>query len=463
MGGWRIGSAGWRLSVAAVLAISVVAAGSGLPASGAAVVSADPGPAIAAPTGPAMRTASTSTATRSAAAAATARYTKRVSLSTRWKVSRKSYVQVRAVPAGVSCSLSAWRYRKVSGHRRYTSVRVTCSHPAQTGAWTVRVVDRRKPATRTRRVHWTYTAPTPPPRPPDGTVVLAPPTAVDATVDPASRASVLASVSAFPGQEAVDPGWTGSVASCAPGTTTPAFRAAVRARLNWHRNVVGLPDIPEDPAASAGAQKAALMMAAQGSLSHSPGPTWACYTAEGATAAGQSNLYLGRFGPRAISGYVDDPGANNAAAGHRRWILYPKLASFGTGDITGRSNALRVWDHSATRPAGLAYVAWPNAGFTPASTLPTSGRWSFSLPGSWSDGADFAAATVSVHGPSGPVPATIVSATAQGYGDNTLVFVVGPLGLAASGDSTFVVTVGNVAHRGAVRSYRYSVTVVAGA
>lgn len=453
MRGWRMGTTAWRVSAVAALALATF--GSGMPAGGAQL-----GPRAVGPAPVAARAAAATAA--HAAAAATPSHSKRVLLPTRWKVGRKAYVEVREVPAGVTCRLSSWRHRTYSGHRRYTSVRLTCAHPAQTGAWTVRLVDRRKPATRIRSVHWAYTAPTPPPPPPDGTVVLAPPTAVDATVDPASRTSVLASVAAFPAQDAVAAGWTGSVGTCTPGTTTTAFRAAVRDRLNWHRNIVGLPDIPENPTASAAAQKAALMMVAEGSLSHSPGSTWACYTAEGAAAAGQSNLYLGRSGPEAISGYVDDPGSNNSAVGHRRWILYPRLASFGTGDTSG-SNALHVWDHSAPRPAGLAFVAWPNAGYTPASTLPSSGRWSFSLPGAWGEGADFSAATVSVHGPSGAVPATVVSADAQGYGDNTLAFQVGPLGLATSGDSTFVVTVSGVSYQGTARSYRYSVTVVAGA
>jgi uncharacterized protein YkwD len=298
-----------------------------------------------------------------------------------------------------------------------------------------------------------------------GTVVdLQPPEPTDATVAAGSRASVLASMSALAAQERVDPGWTGSVGGCVPGQTSAAFKAAVRDRLNWHRNMVGLPDVPLSAANSARAQAAALMMSAQRALSHSPPPGWACYSATGASAAGQSNLHLGRFGPRAISGYVDDPGAGNRPVGHRRWILFPGLASVGTGDIPGgldlASNALHVFDHTPTR-AEVPFVAWPAAGYIPMSMLPGSRRWSFSLPGAWDRGADFSAATVVVQGPSQVLPVTVVSDEDRGYGDNTVVFEVPPLGLQPSSpDTTFTVTVANVRYRGATVGYRYRVTVL---
>src|SRR5205809_968253 len=38
-------------------------------------------------------------------------------------------------------------------------------------------------------------------------------------------------------------------------------------------------------------------------------------------AAGKSNIALGNAGPDAITAYIEDFGGNNAAAGHRRWIL----------------------------------------------------------------------------------------------------------------------------------------------
>lgn len=79
-----------------------------------------------------------------------------------------------------------------------------------------------------------------------------------------------------------------------------------------------------DDTYSAKAQAATLMMSVNRKLSHSPDSSWTCYTANGREGAGSSNLYLGVFGPSAISGYIRDPGSGNYFVGHRRWILYPQ-------------------------------------------------------------------------------------------------------------------------------------------
>ena len=97
------------------------------------------------------------------------------------------------------------------------------------------------------------------------------------------------------------------------------------------------------------AQAAALMMSVNGKLSHDPPSSWDCYSSDGKTGAGNSNLYLGVFGPDAISGYIYDPGSGNYPVGHRRWILYPQTKHMGTGDIPPvsgewKSNALWVFD-----------------------------------------------------------------------------------------------------------------------
>jgi hypothetical protein len=125
-------------------------------------------------------------------------------------------------------------------------------------------------------------------------------------------------------------------------------------------------------------------MSAQGSLSHTPPTNWACYTTNGAEAAGKSNIGLGADGPGVIDLYVDDPGSGgNAAVGHRRWILYPPTKIMGTGSIPGTggwaANALWVIGGTGSRPAQPAWVAWPPQGFIPYQILPkNSQRWSFS-------------------------------------------------------------------------------------
>ena len=97
--------------------------------------------------------------------------------------------------------------------------------------------------------------------------------------------------------------------------------------------MAGLGTVTESAIYSQRNQDAAVMMAAEGSLSHTPVGGWSCYTADGATAAGRSNLALGLSGVGAIDAYMQDFGANNTGVGHRRTMLYPQVQEMGTGDV----------------------------------------------------------------------------------------------------------------------------------
>lgn len=258
--------------------------------------------------------------------------------------------------------------------------------------------------------------------------------------------------------------WTGSVAGCNPGTTNLDHQQAVIARINYYRALVDLPPV----SLLAGApvtqsQAAALMMSANNALSHTPPASWLCYSADGATGAGNSNIALGASGVAAVDLFMVDSGAGNTAVGHRRWLLFPPRAQMATGDTTGSNtstprpaNAIYVFGPSNTRPATPSGVAWPPAGFVPYQNLPAgSNRWSFSFPG-----ANFAGATVSVTGPGGALPVTI-EPLASGFGDNTIVFR--PTGVdygQPSGDAVYTVTVGGITGSGVPSSITYTVTVI---
>ena len=268
----------------------------------------------------------------------------------------------------------------------------------------------------------------------------------------------------------VPSGYNGDPATCTPGTTTTAFKLAVRDRVNWYRNMVGLPDVQLDLAASDDLQQTAMMMAAQGDLDHSPDENWACHTDLGATGAANSNLALGMHGPDAITGYVDDRGQYNTSVGHRRWILNPKLPKIATGDAYAQwnwrktSNALRViWPEQAQRPDDVDYVAWPSAGYVPHGALPHgSDRWSFSLSrDSWSASApDFSGAQVVVTTASGDITPQVVSSTDR-YADNTLVWEMPDIAAAPDGPDRFYrVTVTDVLVDGVKKNYSYVVTLI---
>ena len=267
-------------------------------------------------------------------------------------------------------------------------------------------------------------------------------------------------------------GWTGSYSSgdsgaaSVAGTTAAAFKDAVVLRINALRALAGVPaGITLLDTYSVKDQQAALMMSVNNALSHNPPSSWLCYTTDGAAAAGNSNLAIGNSGPRAITfGYIADPGSNNAAAGHRRWLLYPQTQLMGTGDVPASgsfntANATWVIDSHFSDPRPTTrtpYVAWPAAGYMPAPLI--FPRWSFSYPG-----ADFSHATVTLTR-DGATVATVLETLSPGAGENTLVWVYGGLDSnttatpAVTTDSVFHVVVGNVVINGSAQSFTYDVT-----
>ncbi len=259
--------------------------------------------------------------------------------------------------------------------------------------------------------------------------------------------------------ENVPSGWTGSHNPCKVGTTTAAFREAVLKRINYFREMSGIPAVTGFLTDyNRKAQAAALMMSANGALSHDPPSNWKCYSADGDEGAGSSNLYLGVYGPAAISGYVYDPGSGNYPVGHRRWILYPQTQYMGTGDIPPVSgywsaNALWVFDLDnmwGPRPATRdEFVAWPPKGYVPRQVVYP--RWSFSYPG-----ANFSSTSVAVTRGGKPVSVS-VSPVVNGYGENTIVWELGES--LPSGEVVYTVSLQNVKIDSVNRNFSYQVMI----
>jgi len=258
----------------------------------------------------------------------------------------------------------------------------------------------------------------------------------------------------------VSMGWSGDLGACRPGETSQAFRDAVLRRINYFRAMAGVPTVKLNAEYNRKAQAAALMMSANDQLSHSPPGNWRCYSAEGAQAAGSSNLCLGLMGWDAIRLYMLEGGL----VGHRRWILYPRTRQMGSGDIppaqgNWAANALWVFDQGAwqTRPRVRdEFVAWPPPGYVPYQVI--NDHWSLSYPG-----ADFSAATVSMSSGFSAIR-TVVDAPFGGYGENTLVWIPqveteGGLWPRPTADTSFRVDVRNVNVGGQVRDFAYTVIV----
>lgn len=240
-------------------------------------------------------------------------------------------------------------------------------------------------------------------------------------------------------------GWTGSVAGCVAGSPSDTALNANLAAVNLFRKMQQLPPVTLNAAYNRGAQAAALIMHAQGALSHGPTPAWACFTPEGAVGAGRSNLYLGVTGASAIWGYMTDPGASNTAVGHRRWIIHPGATSMGVG-MTDHSHALWVIGDSWSSASEPQWLAWPTAGHFPAWLEP-EGRWSL---GTSDNATSFRQARVRVDGPQGPMKVT-AHEPVEGYAMNTLVWQVDglPQAGAMEKDSRYRVTVEGVTRAGA--------------
>ena len=278
------------------------------------------------------------------------------------------------------------------------------------------------------------------------------------TVSPTVRSSVVTFYeNVYLPPFSVPIGWTGNPATCAAGSTSQDYIDASFDLINFYRAMVELPPVANDTSKNAASQEAALMMSVNNSLSHNPPMGWQCYTSAGATAAGNSNLALGAAGPRAIDLYIRDPGSGNSAVGHRRWILHPPRSSFGIGSVGGATrdaNALWVFAGTTSRPP-TDIVAWPPRGFIPFRLVYP--RWSFSLNSA--PGANFSSASVSMQENGVPIVLNIVSSSANGYGDNTLVWE--PSGLvfsAGQADRVFDIVVSNVSNSGqSVYSYRVTV------
>ena len=101
-------------------------------------------------------------------------------------------------------------------------------------------------------------------------------------------------------------------------------------------------------------------------------------------------------------------------------------------------------------------MAWPPQGYIPYQVVPkNSKRWSFSY-----SGAIFTNASV-VMQRSGTNVTLALEAQAQGYGDNTIVWVTqGVPTTAPAADVTYSVTVSNVMVSGTARVFNYNVTII---
>ncbi len=157
---------------------------------------------------------------------------------------------------------------------------------------------------------------------------------------------------------------------------------------NFIRWLAGLQPIEADPALNDLAQHGAVLMAANGSLSHSPEKPADMsddFFNLGETAAASCNLIQYNWFEEgilcdAVEQFARDDGDENRyVLGHRRWLLYPKLRYTGFGlaqDADGRSYAAMYVMDDSNADAEYDMVCWPSAGAFPAEFLSADTSWS---------------------------------------------------------------------------------------
>lgn len=249
-------------------------------------------------------------------------------------------------------------------------------------------------------------------------------------------------------------GWLGgSLVGCLPGLSSLSSNAATLTALNYVRSLAGLAPVRLSSSLNYGAQRAALMMSANGALSHDPSRSWKCYSSAGASAAGRSNLALAY--PSIGSGqiidlYMDEPGSTNFAVGHRRWLLNPFATVVGTGS-TNTANALTVIGPTSSSRPNPKYVPWPTAGYFPNAMEP-NGRWSLSAG---RRGTSFAKARIHVYRNGVAIPVHKFRVE-NGYAQPTLVWQM-PAGISKT--SAYRVVVKNIRRKGTHKRFKYAYTV----
>ncbi len=265
--------------------------------------------------------------------------------------------------------------------------------------------------------------------------------------------------------------WTGDFMTCNPGTMLPEYSTKMLGRLNFFRAMAGIPaNVVNDPVRAQGALEAALMMGKAGALSHTPGTTWPCYTAAGATSAGRSNLYGGPEGSNAIDGFMLDPGVTSL--GHRRYFLKPDFIRTGLGSVQlkpGGVNAAAAVDvfGYGSRPSTPKFVSWPPPGHVPYSIV--WGAWNFAPNRS---GVTMTSATITMTKNGVPLPVTkLIPENANfqlpDYGDRAIGWIPSDFANMSQGapkpsasEAVYNVTINGVMFGGTVQpAFQYEVRV----
>ena len=311
---------------------------------------------------------------------------------------------------------------------------------------------------------------TPTPTPSGGPTPGPTPTPAPSSTEPANGAEFFGAIATL---YTTQP----DISSCRAGILKPEVGQRVLSVLNTFRAFHRLPPVAYATADEANVMQSALIQAANGSLSHFPPANWACYSAAGATASQQSNLYIGlgsgltytRNDDIVIGWLTDVDNLVLDSVGHRRWLLYPFLSTVAYGRVAGRyqlsnkadASALKVINTAQASPGASLpdFVAYPYEDY-PARYFANGALFSFgvianksSAFGSPNATVNYAAATVQVRERGGAnLTVSRIAFDNEGFGlPNNLQWAVAGLRT----NTYYDVTIGNVNVGGAARTYTY--------
>lgn len=173
------------------------------------------------------------------------------------------------------------------------------------------------------------------------------------------------------------------------GEPAEALLDAALSEANFIRSLAGLAPLELHEELNRLSQHGAVLMAANGTLSHSPEKPADMdgeFYETAAEAAASCNLILFNWSGEGLLNEavrqfsMDDGEINRAVLGHRRWLLYPGMRYTGFGmaqDADGRTYAaMYVMDDSVECDYDL--ICWPSEGAFPAEYMKAETPWSVS-------------------------------------------------------------------------------------
>jgi len=134
-----------------------------------------------------------------------------------------------------------------------------------------------------------------------------------------------------------------NLSSCTKGDLLDASKQVILQKVNSIRALHNLKPVIYEPSLDAPASEAALMMAKNEQLNHTPPNSWPCWSQTGYNGADHTNLFISWQTPSqppsmetSILNWMIDYPAD--VVGHRRWIIDPFLKRIAIGRADGLSN-----------------------------------------------------------------------------------------------------------------------------